>query len=390
MSQATTLRAVVFAVLVALLGACSSVEPAGTGAVDTSTTTTEAGEAVATVPDTSVTVPEPTVDDVLSDQLARISVPESLGAAMVALVDGDGSVNYASKGSDWGGAPLTPDAAFRIGSVTKTFTAVLVLMLVDEGVIDLDAEAAEYVARVEVPEGVTVTDLLQHTSGIPNYTVGPSNPLLTFQDDPERAWSPEELVALVEDRGVSQPGTAFSYSNTNYAILGILIEEVTGMPFATALRERILDPLTLDATYPDADEVGEEPFGAYTGITGSNEPTDFPYTAIATSAWASGDLVSSVDDLHAFFSALFDERLISAELIATMTARRDYGANPEYGLGIYQYPIGDLYGHDGGIPGYITSVLHSPDTGQTAIVVATNDTTSFDPSLVALAANLFG
>jgi D-alanyl-D-alanine carboxypeptidase len=266
-SQAPTLRAVVLAVLVALVGACTSVEPAGTGAVDTSTTTTTAGanETVATVPDTSVTVPEPTVDDVLSEQLAMISVPEGMGAAMVALVDEDGSVNYASKGSDWGGARLTPDAAFRIGSITKTFTAVVVLMLVDEGVIDLDEEAAEYVARVVVPEGVTVRDLLQHTSGIPNYTAGPDNPVLTSQDNPERVWSPEELIALVEDRRVlKEPGTAFSYSNTNYAILGILVEEVTGMPFATVLRNRILDRLELDATYPAANEVGAEPFDAYT------------------------------------------------------------------------------------------------------------------------------
>jgi D-alanyl-D-alanine carboxypeptidase len=371
-------RTAVLAVLSVVIVACS---PVGSDdAITTSSSTTTTATATAT----SGPVTEPTVeDDLLSEQLAGITVLEGRGAAMVALVEANGEVYYASKGSDSTGSSLSADAVFRVGSITKMFTAALVLTLVEEGAVDLDAPAADYVTRVNMPEGVTVRDLLQHTSGVPNYTDGPTDPLGSF-DEPERAWSPEEIVALVSDRAPRfEPGARFSYSNTNYTILGVLVEEVTGMPFGEVLRARILDPLELDATYLAGFEEGQEPFGAYYATGAVTEPIDFPYTSIATSAWAAGALVSSVEDLHTFLTALFDEHVISAELLAAMTA------NEEYGLGIFRFPgFGSLYGHSGGIPGYITLVLHAPDTGKTAFWVATTNTTIFDPPIDELIAHL--
>jgi D-alanyl-D-alanine carboxypeptidase len=372
-------RRAVLAVLSVVIVACSSV--GSDDAITTSSSTTSTAGATAT----SAPVTEPAVeDDLLSQQLAGITVLEGRGAAMVALVEADGAVSYVSKGSDPIGSSLSSDAVFRVGSITKMFTAVLVLTLVEDGAVDLDAPATGYVTRVDIPEGVTVRDLLQHTSGVPNYTDGPDSPVMSFLDDPERVWSPEEIVALVRDRAPRfEPGARFSYSNTNYAILGVLVEEVTGMPFAEVLRARILDPLGLDATYLAGFEEGQEPFGAYFATSDVSEPIDFPYASIATSAWAAGALVSSVEDLHTFLTALFDEHVISAELLAAMTA------NEEYGLGITRLPGFDsLYGHGGGIPGYTTFVLHAPDTGKTAFWVATNNTAIFDPPIDELAAHL--
>ncbi len=380
-------RRAVFVILLAFIAACSSVGSNDTITTSSSpTSTTGATVSLATVAEQAVD------DDLLSEQLAGISVLEGKGAAMVALVEAEGAISYASKGSDPTGSLLSPDAVFRVGSITKIFTAVLVLTLVDEGAVNLDAHVTDYVTRVGVPEGVTVRDLLQHTSGVPNYTDGPNSPLRSFLDDPERVWSPEEIVALVGDRSPRfspaelqflQPRARFSYSNTNYAILGVLVEEVTGMPFAEVLRTRILDPLGLDATYLAGFEEGQEPFGAYFATGDVSEPIDFSYASIATSAWAAGALVSSVEDLHTFLTALFDEHVISAELLAAMTA------NEEYGLGITRLPgFNSLYGHGGGIPGYTTFVLHAPDTGKTAFWVTTNSTAIFDPPIEELAAHL--
>ncbi len=365
-SQNSMVRAAIaiLAILSTVVVSCSSNRSDDINATSSTASTTKATA-------TSLTVPEPAVDeDLLSVQLAGIIVPKGMGAVMVALVDSDGAVNYASKGSDPAGAPLSPDAVFRIGSNTKMFTSVLTLTLVEDGLIDLDASVTDYVTRVGVPEGVTVRDLLQHTSGIPSYTEPPASILSKALDDPERVWSPEEIVALVADTPpLFEPGARVSYSNTNYTILGVLVEEVTGMPFAVTLRARILNPLGLNSTYLAGFEEGPEPFGAYT----AGKPIDFPDTAVATGAWAAAGLVSSVEDLHAFLSALFDERVIPAELLAAMTG------NDEYGLGIARFPdFGELYGHSGGIPGYTTIVLHAPDTGRTAVWVATNDTAIFN------------
>lgn len=153
------------------------------------------------------------------------------------------------------------------------------------------------------------------------------------------------------------------------------------MSFASALRARILEPLGLDNTYLAGFEEGPDPFGAYTSLDGPSKPIDFGYTAIATGAWAAGGVVSSVADLHMLLSALFNERVISAESLAAMTE------NKEYGLGIARFSqSGELYGHGGGIPGYFTLVLHAPHTGRTAVLIVTNDTVSFDPPIEPLAA----
>jgi D-alanyl-D-alanine carboxypeptidase len=335
--------------------------------------------------------------DFLFEQVYGVFVPEGKGAFMVAVVDASGSVEYAGQGFDPSGGPLTPDAVFRIGNITRVFTAALTLTLVDDGVVDLEAPVTDYVTRVRVPDDVTVRDLLQHTSGIPNWTLLPPNPWSRALDDPQRVWLPEETIGLVEDREPNfEPGARFSYSNTNYSILGVLIEEVTGLPFAAALRERILEPLGLDSTYLDGFEEGQDPFGAYSLVGATNpswntaELIDFEYTAIATQAWAAGAMVSSVEDLHAFLSALFDEQVISAESLAAMTSVISAESlNAEYGLGIARSSdFGELYGHGGVTPGYGTFVMHAPDTGKTAVWVATNDTIRFDGTIDAVAESI--
>lgn len=347
------LRQILLLVTVATLvaGGCSQTDDAAIGRAGPSTTAVSA-----------------VIDGFLERQLAGVAVPVGEGAVMVAVIKADETIVYASEGSDPAGSKLTPDDVFRIGSITKMFTAALTLVLVDEGLVKLDSPVTEHVTRVRVPDGVTVRNLLEHTSGIPNYTDAPAVPMRDPLNDSGHVWTPEETVGLIDGQEpLSDPGAVTGYSNTNYIILGVLIEEVTGSPFETVLRLRILDPLKLGSTYLAGLEEGPEPFGAYINIDGSVEPIDFDYTAVATNAWAAGGLVSSVTDLHRMLIALFEGRIVSMESLAAMT---DSGV---LGFGLTKYTdSAEIYGFSGAIPGYVTLVRHAPETRRTAVWVTTN------------------
>ena len=304
----------------------------------------------------------------LSKQADRVWVPDGLGALLVTVHDGEDGVLHASQGADPDGKAPLPSDTFRVGSITKVFTSVVVLMLADEGLVDLDAPVGDYVSRVDVPPEVVVRDLLGHTSGIANYTDVPGF-FDTIQEDTGRVWLPEEMVELVAgEQPLFEPGSDFSYSNTNYIILGILIEEVTERPYHEVVRARILEPLAMSSTYVAGVEDGPDPFGAYTSIEGPVAAIDFDYTSIATSAWSAGAMVSSPQDLHLLLTALFDGQIISDESLAQMTAGEEYGL----GIAVWESPAG-IFGHNGGIPGYSTLVVHAPETGSTAFWVATGE-----------------
>ena len=290
---------------------------------------------------------------------------------MVVMFDGDGGTAHVSKGTDPDGTAPTPSDTFRIGSITKVFTSLVILALVDEGLVDLDAPVVDYVTRVDVPDIVSIRDLLSHTSGIANYT-DVSEFFDLMQEDTGRVWTPEETVELVADRPqLFHPGARFSYSNTNYSILGVLIEEITERPFDAMVRTRILEPLAMNSTYMAGAEIGPDPFAAYSSVSGSLEPIEFDYTSISTAAWSAGAMVSSLEDLHILFTALFGGRIISDESLAEMITGEEYGL----GIGMYADAQG-IFGHSGGIPGYSTLVVHAPETGITGFVVITGE---FDP-----------
>lgn len=290
---------------------------------------------------------------------------------MVVAHDHEGARAWAGSGTDPSGAQPTPDAPIRIGSITKTFSAVVVLSLVADGLIDLDDDAVDHLDRVDLDPRITIRDLLQHSSGLPDSTEVPRfNGIL--KDDPTRSWAPEDILALTSTIDVEfEPGSKSSYSNNNYTVLGVLIEEVTGQPFHEALRARVLDPLGLDGTYLPVAEDGPEPFGGYEGATFGGttvtEPITFDFTSYTTASWAAGGLVSTAPDLHTFISALFEGAIIPPSLVTEMTA------NPANGFGIYA-PEWDsptpVLGHDGRTAGAGTFLLHAPETGMTVFTMS--------------------
>jgi D-alanyl-D-alanine carboxypeptidase len=294
--------------------------------------------------------------------------------------------------------PVTTDDHFRIGSNTKTMTGTALLQLVDEAALGLDDPVSRY--RPDVPGGdaITVAQLLDMRSGLKSYTV-----LRSFNqaldDDPGRAWEPEELVAIGLAEPVSfEPGEEFEYSNTNTVLAGLIVEQITGEPLADVLRQRIFEPLSLGHTHLPAIHDGSVPdphphgymFGTNVSTldpedtilpadqqaaarAGTLRPDD--YTNLNPSwCWAAGAGISTVQDLATYVEALVGGGLLSDEL---QQRRLDSippvdPSNPNragYGLAIARF--GPMLGHDGSLPGYQSFMGHDPDTGTTLIIVAT-------------------
>lgn len=267
--------------------------------------------------------------------------------------------------------PAPAHGRFRIGSVTKAFTATVILQLVAEDRLGLDDTVASVLPGV-LPYGdeITVRELLDHTSGVPEVlTTFPSPRSAEFLKIRWNSWTDAELVARVADlpRLPGKPGTQARYSNTNYLLLGMMIERITGKPFAAAVEQRIIRPLHLTHTsVPGTDPSIPGPH-AHGYLNIDDELIDI--TEVNPSIMGSaGDMISTTADLNRFFEALFAGRLLPRHLLREM---RTPVPDSKYGLGIITYsPPGcavTAYGKDGDAPGYST---WSFDNGAAQITVS--------------------
>lgn len=285
-----------------------------------------------------------------------------------------------------GARPVPWDAHVRIGSVTKTFVAVVVLQLVDEGLVSLDDAAAEHLPEVGLDPRITVRMLLQHTSGLHNYTDDLA--LLDQESYIEHRfdrYTSDELVAMaMAEPPVFAPGVGWSYSNTNYVLAGMIIERVTGHEWDREVRDRITRPLGLRHTFsPGHVPVLPLPHPrGYTAVGGA-KPFD---STVLNASWgdAAGDLISTADDVLRFWQALLGGRLLPADRLAEMrtTVPAWPGSGIEYGLGISSVPTtcGTLaWGHSGDIPGFSTRLGFTPD-GEKGMVMAQTTLTGGGPA----------
>lgn len=308
----------------------------------------------------------PSIDEYLG------SIVEDSGGGMVAYLVRDGQTRSGATGiADAAGDPLRADAAFRVGSVSKPFVAVMVLQLAEEGLIDLDAPLSAYLPDTPVGGDVTIRQLLSHQSGIPNVTDVP-NIFADLFADPERSWTVDEVIDTIVDVPGTEPGTEFAYSNTNYVLLGQLVESVGGDELDDALQSRIVQPLGLESTAFDIDDSQVPDNLALGWVDGVFEGAEGePYESISSHAWAAGALISTPGDLATFITGLFDGRLISQEMLAEMLTTGEGG----YGLGLHLVPpdatASEFYGHGGGIPGYGTFLAADPETGDAVVVIST-------------------
>jgi D-alanyl-D-alanine carboxypeptidase len=279
------------------------------------------------------------------------------------------------------GRPVRPQFRHRVGSITKTFVATTILQLVGEHRVALDAPIGRYLPDVvpgDVGRRVTVRMLLNHTSGINDY----DDVLLSSYEAVEqlqfRTLTPLELIGIGLSRPpTNAPGERWSYSNTNYIILGLLIEKVTGHPYASEVSRRILSPLRLRHTYfPGTNPYIRGPHMAAYVPWSDGTLRDFSVFNMSW-GWAAGEMISTAADLNRFYRALLTGRLLNRALLAEMQTTVVVEASmPEaagYGLGIFWLatPCGRVWGHSGGVVGHTTNSYHSAD-GRRQVTQAEN------------------
>ncbi|MBS2551926.1 beta-lactamase family protein [Catenulispora sp. NL8] len=325
--------------------------------------------------------------DSLQQQANAIVAGGAVGAlAEVSTPDGRHSVS-AGTAEEGTGAPVPKDGEFRIGSATKTFVATVILQLVDEGRLSLDDTVAHWLPGVVAGNGndggeITVRELLNHTSGIYDYTqdLAEMTNAAAFQQDRFRTYSPEQLVAMaMRHAPMAAPGTAFAYSDTDYVLAGMIVQRVTGRSWADEVNARIIAPLGLDhtvapGTFPFI--IGPHAEGYMSFGTGKLlDVTAFNPSA----ADASGSIISTADDLTRFYTALVGGRLLSPAQLAQMETTvpaSALGPGVRYGLGLGWVPLscgGGYYGHPGGIFGYNTWGGVTADARRAVVVSDTGD-----------------
>jgi D-alanyl-D-alanine carboxypeptidase len=281
--------------------------------------------------------------------------------------------------------PMPPNGRFRIGSTTKTFVATVVLQLAAEHHIRLDAPVERYLPGLVRGHGndgraITVRQLLQHTSGLPDYIDDLPLTGEQFVADRFRHYQPRQLVALaLQHPPLFAPSTTWSYSNTNYILAGLLIEQVTGHPYGEEITQRILRPLHLDHTLVPGDSPDIPGPHAHGYLPVGQDATErlVDITRINPSwSWAAGEMLSTSSDLNRFFAALLGGRLLPAAELAQMTravpATQDWEQYPgaSYGLGLEAIPLscGQIaWGHGGDIHGYATRAWTTQNGRQVAL-----------------------
>ncbi|MCS3597737.1 D-alanyl-D-alanine carboxypeptidase [Bacillus sp. JUb91] len=259
--------------------------------------------------------------------------------------------------------PMKTDFRFRIGSVTKTFTATVILQLAGENRLNLDDSIEKWLPGVIQGNGyddkqITIRQLLNHTSGIANYTTSKDFNMM----DTKKSYTAEELVKM----GISMPpdfapGKSWSYSNTGYVLLGILIEKVTGNSYAEEIENRIIEPLELSNTFlPGNSSVipGTKHARGYIQLDGASEPKDVTYYNPSMGSSA-GDMISTADDLNKFFTYLLGGKLLKEQQLKQMLTTVPTGTDElgDSGLGIFKMKLSNgvsIWGHGGSIPGFLT------------------------------------
>lgn len=250
--------------------------------------------------------------------------------------------------------PLQSDDLFEVGSITKNFTAVTMLLLQEEGKIDLDETIDKWFPDFEKGDEISVRMLLNHTSGIMEMT---------------EILDPEDVVENVNGRFDFEPGTSWTYINANYVIAGLIMSEVAEKPAHEVIREKIIEPLGLENTFMRGFEEHSEENKAH-GHAYDAHGNIVPYE-YQHKAWTAGSLVSNVEDLFKYGHALFNGEILSDDSMSQLLDIVDLLGTPVYGLGT-QYGIGshsEFFGHGGDVYASHSMLYFYPETGEIHIIL---------------------
>ncbi len=343
----------------------------------------------------------------LQDSVEALGKELLLPGAMVLLrtPQGDFVFGYGATELD-GATPPRADTHFRIASNTKTMTAAVTVLLVQEGKLRFDDAVSKYVQGVPNGDGITISELLKLRSGLPSYTDAPE---LTesLDQDPTRVWTPREMLAIAFKRpSLFAPGTEYNYCNTNYVLLGLIIEQVEGEPLVRVFQDRLFRPLGMENTLLPASTSNAipEPYShGYMYGSSSYAMTDTPYPADLQAAagagtlkpnddtWqnpsyatAPGGVISTANDLATWMRALVGGKVFNADY------QRQWLDSPEpqdpskplgqkygYGISLITFGPNRVYFHGGEMPGYNSFMGYDP-VNDVTLVVWTNLTLSLD------------
>jgi D-alanyl-D-alanine carboxypeptidase len=332
----------------------------------------------------------------LDVRLERLRARYGIPGVSVAIVFADGSVWRGESGlaDVAAGRAVTTDTAFSVASVSKTFTAALILGLVEDGRLSLESRAKPYLPGVAIDPAITVRQLLDHTSGLRDFYFHPriDRALLS---KPARVWDAARSLSYVGKR-YAKPGASWHYSNTNYLVLGLLAEAVGGAPVAEQLRARFLAPLGLDHTWYQSVEAPRGPLAHGYRFTGagrklpaidlSDDSPVVPFTSVVTASGAAGSMASTASDLARWAKALYGGGALGSVMRDAMTEditrTAGYEPAPGYGLGVQAVTVAGLpaLGHSGRFLG-ARAVARFLTGEQIAIAVATNQSRT-DPNVL--------
>ncbi|WP_328682585.1 beta-lactamase family protein [Streptomyces sp. NBC_00322] len=317
---------------------------------------------------------------VLRDALAK-GAPGAM-----ARIDDNGTVYRASEGvADRAtGRAISTQDRFRVGSVTKSFSSVVLLQLVGEGRLDLDTSVNTYLPGLLPDNRITVRHLLSHRSGLYDYTNDMFDKTVPgFESVRNKVFTLQELVDLSLAKPLTgRPGTAYDYSNTNFVVVGQLIEKLTGHSVRTEYRNRIIEPLKLRDTFyvhPDTALPGRYAKG-YLRPDEAGAPLVDSTRQTVSWAQSAGAMISSTRDLDTFFSALLKGRLLPATLLTQMQQWVPVNSTQGYGLGLRRRDLScgvSVYGHTGTVQGYYTYSFTSKD-GSRSITALANTSNNSD------------
>ncbi|MDZ7718359.1 MAG: serine hydrolase domain-containing protein [Balneolaceae bacterium] len=277
----------------------------------------------------------------------------------VAILEDDDILFRNAYGMASEGQPADANTIYRIGSITKTYTSTMLMQLVEQGEISLSDPLRNYFPEIPNADSITIENLLHHRSGLVNVTNKEE-----YMDYYTEGSTRQEMIERMIEYGTNfEPGEKMEYSNSGYLLLGYIIEEVTGMDYADALRDMIAEPLGLEKTYYGMD------ISSYRGEAQSfsyseNGWEESPETDMSVPHGA-GAIVSTPTEVGLFLNALFDGELVSMESLEKMKNLKD-----GYGLGISRIPFNDKFawGHNGGIDGFQSTSGHFPEEDLTFVL----------------------
>jgi CubicO group peptidase (beta-lactamase class C family) len=305
--------------------------------------------------------------------LQETYLPAEPGAAVIVVRDGQTILRkgYGMANLELG-VPIEPDMVFRLGSITKQFTAVCILMLLEQGKLALDDPITKFLPNYPTRGYViTVEHLLTHTSGLRSYTDMPERIPLIRKD-----FTLQELIDFFKNQPMQfAPGTRWVYNNSGYVLLGAIIEKVTTQTYEQFMQQHIFQPLGMKRSYYDSPErIIPRRVAGYQG--NPNGYSNAAYVSM-TQPYAAGALASTVDDLALWDAALHADRLVKQETLQRAFALyrladgsfTDYG----YGWGISEYQGHRIVEHGGGIQGFVTHAVRMPDDRVFVAILSNNE-----------------